>query len=75
MIPKYIQDKGPWTDSTNAQAKKSMGWGFFYKVLDGTSAYVLTYMEGAEHKCNTEIAVPPQLGIAERQITKWPDSP
>lgn len=61
-------------DSTNVQAKRILGWGFFCNVLDGTSAYVLTYMEEAEHKWNTEIAVPQQLGIAERQITKWPGS-
>lgn len=62
-------------DSTNEQARKSMGWGLFSKVLDGTAAYVLTYMERAEHKCNTEIAVLQQIQIAERQTAKWPCGP
>lgn len=62
-------------DSTNEQARKSMGWGLFCKVLDGTAAYVLTYMERAEHKFNTEIAVLQQIQIAERQTAKWPGGP
>lgn len=52
----HYEDKSPWMDSINVQAKKGMGWVFFCNIItldwmeQLTSARVFTYMERAEHK-------------------------